>query len=65
MSSASARALGIHVDTGTSTIVVQVDGPVDQLLMRRIHAAIAPLLAAHAAQVELDIAGDRRILNVA
>jgi len=61
----AACGLGIHVDTATSSIVVQVDGPVDKSVLRRIHEAVRPLLAVHDARVELDVAGDRQILNVA
>jgi hypothetical protein len=61
----SACALGIHADTETATIVVQVDGPVDNTVLVRIEEAVRPLLAVHTAKVELDIAGDRQVLNVA
>ncbi|MEY2398247.1 MAG: hypothetical protein QOJ00_1421 [Actinomycetota bacterium] len=61
----SACALGIHADTETATIVVQVEGPVDGAVLVRIEEAVRPLLAVHQARVELEIAGDRQILDVA
>jgi hypothetical protein len=61
----AALTLGIHADTETATIVVQVAGPVDRSVLVRIKEAVRPLLAGHDARVELDVDGDRQVLNVA
>ena len=65
LTSGALCTLGIHADTESARIVVQVDGPVDSAVLGRIEQAVRPLLAVHAATVELDVAGDRQILNVA
>lgn len=49
----NAFSLGIHADSASDTITVQVDRPVDSELLARIEQAVSPLIAVHPAKVQL------------
>lgn len=60
----SAFSLGIHADSTTDTITVQVDRPIDSNLLARIEEAVGPLVAVHPAKVELMFADQRVVLEL-
>jgi hypothetical protein len=55
---AAAPALALHADTESATIVVVVDGPVDDLALARIDAALRPFLEVRPFTVRLDLHED-------